>query len=378
MGDKIRLGLIGGGLSSFIGIVHRVAAYMGENYVLIGGVFDIDFDKGNQFAAQLELDAARSYPSLEIFIEEELALAEEERIQVVSILTPNFLHFEMAKKLVTAGFNVICEKPVTVTADEARSLEKLVQEKGVVFGLTHTYTGYPMIRQMKSMIAQGKIGRVQKVDAQYYQGWINQSIHQEEERKKVWRLNPKMSGLSCCMGDIGVHAFNLIEYTTGLEIDNVLADLDTLYPENELDVDGTTLLRMNNGSRGVITASQIATGEENNLSIAVYGDQGGLKWEQEHPMYLKHLIEGAPTQIYKPGNSYNSEFALESTKIAPGHPEGLFDAMGNIYNGVAAAIQGRPHRAGAFPTVHDGVRGMLFIEAVLSSNSQGQVWVKVS
>ena len=378
MGDKIRLGLIGGGLSSFIGIVHRVAAYMGENYVLTGGVFDIDFDKGNQFAAQLELDAARSYPSLEIFIEEELALAEEERIQVVSILTPNFLHFEMAKKLVTAGFNVICEKPVTVTADEARSLEKLVQEKGVVFGLTHTYTGYPMIRQMKSMIAQGKIGRVQKVDAKYYQGWINPSIHQEEERKKVWRLNPKMSGLSCCMGDIGVHAFNLIEYTTGLEIDNVLADLDTLYPENELDVDGTTLLRMNNGSRGVITASQIATGEENNLSIAVYGDQGGLKWEQEHPMYLKHLIEGAPTQIYKPGNSYNSEFALESTKIAPGHPEGLFDAMGNIYNGVAAAIQRRPHRAGAFPTVHDGVRGMSFIEAVLSSNSQGQVWVKVS
>jgi predicted dehydrogenase len=355
-----------------------VAAYMGENYVLTGGVFDIDFDKGNQFAAQLELDAARSYPSLDIFIEKELALAEEERIQVVSILTPNFLHFEMAKKLVSAGFNVICEKPITVTADEARSLEKLVQEKGVVFGLTHTYTGYPMIRQMKSMIAQGKIGRIQKVDAQYYQGWINPSIHQEEERKKVWRLNPKMSGLSCCMGDIGVHAFNLIEYTTGLEIDKVLADLDTLYPENELDVDGTTLLRMNNGSRGVITASQIATGEENNLSIAIYGDQGGLKWEQEHPMYLKHLIEGAPTQIYKPGNPYNSEFALESTKIAPGHPEGLFDAMGNIYNGVAAAIYGRPHRAGAFPTVHDGVRGMSFIEAVLSSSSQGQVWVKVS
>ena len=378
MGDKIRLGLIGGGLSSFIGIVHRVAAYMGENYVLTGGVFDVDFDKGNQFAAQLELDAARSYPSLEIFIEKELALAQEERIQVVSILTPNFLHFEMAKKLVSAGFNVICEKPITVTADEARSLEKLVQEKRVVFGLSHTYTGYPMIRQMKSMIAQGKIGRIQKVDAQYYQGWINPSIHQEKERKKVWRLNPKMSGLSCCMGDIGVHAFNLIEYTTGLEIDKVLADLDTLYPENELDVDGTTLLRMNNGSRGVITASQIATGEENNLSISVYGDKGGLKWEQEHPMYLKHLIEGAPTQIYKPGNTYNSDFALESTKIAPGHPEGLFDAMGNIYNGVAAAIQGKPHRAGAFPTVHDGVRGMSFIEAVLSSSSQGQVWVKVS
>ena len=378
MGDKIRLGLIGGGLSSFIGIVHRVAAYIGENYVLTGGVFDVDFDKGNQFAAQLELDAARSYPSLEIFIEKELALAQEERIQVVSILTPNFLHFEMAKKLVSAGFNVICEKPITVTADEARSLEKLVQEKRVVFGLSHTYTGYPMIRQMKSMIAQGKIGRIQKVDAQYYQGWINPSIHQEKERKKVWRLNPKISGLSCCMGDIGVHAFNLIEYTTGLEIDKVLADLDTLYPENELDVDGTTLLRMNNGSRGVITASQIATGEENNLSIAVYGDKGGLKWEQEHPMYLKHLIEGAPTQIYKPGNTYNSDFALESTKIAPGHPEGLFDAMGNIYNGVAAAIQGRPHRAGAFPTVHDGVRGMSFIEAVLSSSSQGQVWIKVS
>ena len=377
MEKRIRLGLMGGGLSSFIGIVHRIAAYMGENYTLVGGVFDIDHAKGNEFATQLGLDLSRSYDTIDYFIQQENQLPVDQRIQVVSILTPNFLHYEMAKKLVSAGFHVICEKPITVTVSEALDLQVLVQKYQVVFALTHTYTGYPMVRQMKEMIANGVIGRIQKVDAQYYQGWINPFIHDEEKRKGVWRLNPKMSGQSCCMGDIGVHAFNLIEYTTGLEVDEVLADLDTMYTDNPLDVDGSTLLRMKNGSKGIIRASQIATGEENNIIIAVYGEKGALKWEQEHPMYLKHLQEDQPAQIYKPGNGYNSAFAQESTKIAPGHPEGLFDAMGNIYKGVAQAINGKETRSGSFPTVNDGVRGMQFIEAVLSSSSQGQKWVQI-
>jgi len=232
-----------------------------------------------------------------------------------------------------------------------------------------------MVRQMREMIAQGEIGKVQKIDAQYYQGWINPFIHDAEKRSEVWRLDPKKAGQSCCMGDIGIHAFNLVEYATGLTIERVLGDIDTLYEDNVLDVDGTAIFRTHDGVRGIIRASQIATGEENNITVAVYGDKGGLKWEQENPTVLYHLKEGEPAQIYKPGNSYNQPFAQESTKLAPGHPEGLVDAMGNIYRGVAKAVRNQPHHEGAFPSVSDGVRGMKFVEAVLTSNREGQVWV---
>lgn len=372
---KIRLGLIGGGSNSFIGIVHRIAAYMGERYELIGGVFDSDYSSGVAFAEKLELDTSRTYKDLEAFVEGELALPPEQRVEVVSILTPNFLHYPMARQLVEAGFHVICEKPITITAQEAIELEHLVTQKGGVFCLTHTYTGYPMVRQMKAMIADGAIGKIQKLDAQYYQGWINPVIHEKDKRSQVWRLDPARSGQSCCFGDIGVHAFNLLEYTTGLQVEKVLADLDTLYDDNPLDVDGTALIRTKDGVKGVICASQIATGEENNISVAVYGDKGALKWEQEDPTYLTYMQEGKPAQIYRPGNPYTTDFAQESTKMAPGHPEGLFDAMGNIYEGTAKAIRGEEYREGAFPTVQDGVRGMKFIEAVLKSSKEGQVWV---
>lgn len=374
---KIRLGLIGGGPSSFIGIVHRIAAYMGEKYTLVGGAFSIDPEESVTFARDMELDPTRTHSDIDEFIKHETALPPEQRIEVVSVLTPNFLHFEMSKKLVQAGFHVVCEKPVTITAAEAVELAELVEEKQVVFCLTHTYTGYPMVRQMKAMIAEGAIGNIQKIDAQYYQGWINPFIHDKEKRNQIWRLDPKASGQSCCFGDIGVHAFNLLEYTTGLEIENVLADIDTLYEDNQLDVDGTALVRTKNGVKGVICASQIATGEENNIIVSVYGDKGGLKWEQENPTYLTYMLEGKPAQILKPGNPYNHAFALESTKIAPGHPEGLFDAMGNIYNGTALAVRNQPYREGAFPTINDGVRGMKFIEAVLESSKKGQVWVTI-
>lgn len=374
---KIRLGLIGGGANSFIGPVHRIAAYMGERYQLVGGVFDVDHKASMEFAEKLELDTSRTYSNIDELIEKESALPAHERIEVVSILTPNFLHYPMAAQLIKAGFHVICEKPITMKASEAVELEALTKEHGVVFCLTHTYTGYPMVRQMKTMIAEGVIGKVQKVDAQYYQGWINPFIHDKEKRSSIWRLDPAKSGQSCCYGDIGVHAFNLIEYTTGLKVEKVLADVNTLYEDNPLDVDGTTLIRTKEGVRGVICASQIATGEENNIKIAVYGDKGGLFWEQEHPTFLTHLKEGEPRQILKPGNPYTSDFAMESTKIAPGHPEGLFDAMGNIYAGTAQAIRGEAYRDGAFPNVEDGVRGMKFIEAVLLSSRNGQTWENI-
>jgi predicted dehydrogenase len=374
---RIRLGMIGGGHGSFIGILHRVAAYMGEDYNLVGGAFDVDYERAKQFANELELDLSRVYENIDVFIEKETALSADERIEAVVIVTPNFLHYEMAKKLITAGFNVICEKPVTTTAEEALDLERLVKEKNVVFALTHTYTGYPMVRQMKSMIAEGVIGKIQKIDAQYYQGWINPVIHDKAERSKVWRLDPEKAGISSCMGDIGVHAFNMIEYTTGLEVQKVLSDLNTLYDDNALDVDGTVLLRLNDDVRGVVRSSQIATGEENNLQIAVYGTKGGLKWEQENPNYLTYFKEGEPYQVLKPGHLYNSSFAQASTKMAPGHPEGIFDSMGNIYRGAASAIRNNETPEGAYPTIKDGVRGMQFIEATVASSKNGNTWTNL-
>ncbi len=374
---KIRMGMIGGGLNSFIGIVHRIAAYIGEEYTIVGGAFDTDYDQALKFANQLELDPSRTYPNIDTFIEKESALPENERIEVVVVVTPNFLHYPMAKQLIQAGFNVICEKPVTNTAAEAIELEELVNKHGVVFALTHTYTGYPMVRQMKTMIAEGVIGKVQKVDAQYYQGWINPVIHDKEKRAGVWRLDPAKAGQSCCMGDIGVHAFNMIEYTTGLTTTKVLADLNTLYEDNPLDIDGTAICAYNNGAKGLVRASQIATAEENSLSIAVYGTKGALKWEQENPNYLYHLPEGGIQQVLKPGHAYNGEFAKISTKMAPGHPEGIFDSMANLYLGAAKAIRGEKFLDGAFPGIRDGVRGMKFIEAVLHSSNNGNVWTEI-
>lgn len=377
MHKRIKLGMMGGGHNSFIGIVHRIAAYMGENYELIGGVFDSDFEQSKSFANSLQLDVSRTYADIDQFIAKESAKSAEEKIEVVIIVTPNFLHYEMAKKLISGGFHVICEKPVTTSSVEAIELQELIRQHQVVFALTHTYTGYPMVRQMKSMIARGDIGELQKVDAQYYQGWINPVIHDPYKRKNVWRLNPKVSGISCCMGDIGVHAFNMIEYAGGIQISKVLADLNNLYVDNPLDVDGTVLLRMENGARGVLRASQIATGEENNLRVAFYGNKGALKWEQENPTSLTWIKEGEPARILKPGNEYNSQFAKDSTKIAPGHPEGLFDAMGNIYSGAAKAIRGEEYHEGAYPTIIDGVRGMKFIESVVDSSNKENIWINI-
>lgn len=370
---RIKWGMLGGGHGAFIGIAHRIAAYMGERYELVGGAFDVDYEQGIAFAKNLELDTQRVYPNVETLISAENKLPLSDRMEVVSIVTPNFLHYPMAKKLLEGGFHVICEKPMTMTAAEAEELQSLVNQTGTHFCLTHTYTGYPMVRQMKTMIAEGEIGDIQRVDVQYYQGWINPFIHEKEKRKEVWRLDPEKSGISCCIGDIGLHAFNLAEYTTGLSVSRLLSDLNYLYEDNTLDVDGTILIRMGK-AKGVIRSSQIATGEENNLTIQVYGKNGGLKWCQENPTELILLKEGKPIQTLKPGNPYNAPLTMNSTKMAPGHPEGIFDAMGNIYKGMAKAIREEQPLAGEYPTVLDGVRGMQFIEKVVESNQDGNVW----
>ena len=376
--SKIRLGIAGGGPDSLIGIVHRIAAQMFDRYGLIGGVFDINAEKNTAFGAHLQLDPKRVYHDFDALIAGENALPPEERMEVISVLTPNFLHFPMAKKLLENNFHVICEKPLTTTYAEAQELEQIQAEKQAIFAVTYTYTGYPMVRQMKHMISEDQIGAIQRVDLQYYQGWINPIIHDPDKRANTWRLQPDQSGISCCVGDIGTHAFDMLEYVTGLKVTSILADLNTVYEDNAMDVDGTILVRLSNGAKGVIRVSQIATGEENNFQVAIYGRNGALKWEQENPNYLNHLTENQPYQILKRGNTYNSDFSQDGVKIPSGHPEGIFDAMGNIYKGVAKALRSEKYYAGEFPTMEDGLRGMHFIEQVVASHQQGNIWVPLN
>ena len=375
MPKKIRLGILGGGGDSLIGVLHRVASFINDNYEIVGAVFNPDFEKNIGFAKEIDIPTDRIYTDFDTLIEEELKLPEDQRIQVCSVQTPNFLHFPMAKKLLDNGFHVICEKPMTMDYAEAKTLQEAHRKSGKVFALTHTYTGNPMVRQMRQMIKNGELGKIHKVDARYYQGWINPIIHDKEKRSSVWRLDPTKAGISSCMGDIGVHAFNLLEYTTGLQVKSLLCDFNYLYEDNVMDVDGTVLVRMGDHVKGVVRASQVATGEENGLAIRIYGEKGGLVWEQENPNYLYFHTEGNPLQVYKPGHPYNSKLSLDGTKLPPGHPEGIFDSMANIYLGAAKAIRGEAHDDGEYPTMEDGVRGMNFIESTVRSHKEGSVWI---
>ncbi len=377
MPKKIRLGIIGGGGDSLIGVLHRVASFINDNYEIVGAVFNPDYEQNIAFAKEIDVPTNRIYKDFDTLIEEELKLPEEDRIQVCSVLTPNFLHFPMAKKLLDNGFHVICEKPMTMDYKEAKILQEAHKNSGKVFALTHTYTGYPMVRQMREMIKNGELGKIHKVDARYYQGWINTVIHDKEKRSSVWRLDPTKAGISSCMGDIGVHAFNMVEFTTGLQVKSLLCDFNYLYEDNQMDVDGTVLIRMGEHVKGVIRGSQVATGEENGLAIAIYGEKGALRWEQEKPNFLYKMSDTEPVQIYKPGHAYNSELSLGASKMPPGHPEGIFDSMANIYLGAAKAIRGEKYNDGEFPTMEDGVRGMNFIEGTVASHKQGNVWVEM-
>lgn len=372
------MGMIGGGIGAFIGDAHRRASRICNDFELVGGVFDIDFEKSKQFAKIEGISAERCYKSVDTLIKSELALPADKRMEVVTIVTPNALHYSFAKSLLSNGFHLVCEKPMTMTVKEAIDLEKLVTKNKLTFALTHTYTGYPMIRQMRDLIAKGVLGTIQRIDAQYYQGWINSIIHGTGSRiTGVWRLDPKQAGASSCMGDIGVHAFNLIEYTTGLEVKEVLSDLNPVKEGIQLDLDGTVLLRFSKNLKGVIRASQVCGGEENNLTIAVYGSKASLKWAQENPNYLYMLSDSEPTKIFKPAHGYNDQFAEASHTMPAGHPEGFYEALANIYKGTAKSIRGEKFTPGEFPTVHDGVRGMKFIHSVVDSNKEGNIWVKV-
>ena len=376
MAEKIRLGILGGGGNSLVGILHRIAASMHDKYDIVGGVFSRDMNSNVEFANNIGISSDRVYENCGSMIEKELGLPSDKRIQAVAILTPNFLHHSMAKSLLENGFHVICEKPLTTTYQQAKELRSLVKESGLVFAVTYTYTGYSTIRKIREMISNGAIGEVQKVDAQYYQGWINPIIHQSDTRMDTWRLDPEKSGISCCIGDIGTHAFDMLEYLTHLKIDKVLADLNYLYDDNKMDIDGSILIRCTNGVKGIIRASQIATGENNNFVIMIYGKKGGIKWEQENPRVLNYMLEGEEVQIIE-SEKINTDLLSDDAVLPPGHPDEIFDAMANIYNGAAKAINKEDYNEGEFPTIIDGVRGMNFIESVVESHNKGNVWISL-
>ena len=377
MSNKIKLGFVGGGNDSLIGVLHKVAAVMFDRYHLVGGVFSSNREVNFKTANDLNLDQSRIYNDYEEMIDAESKIDLYEKIEVVCILTPNFLHFPMAKKFLENGFHVICEKPLSISLKQAQELKSIKDSKNLVFAVTHTYTGYPMVRQMTKMISEGIIGDIQRVDSTYFQGWINDIIHDKDKRNSTWRLNPEVSGISSCLADIGTHAFNMLELVCGMKVKKILADLNNLYDDNPLDIDVSVLVRMENGCKGTIRSTQIATGLENNLNIGIYGSKGSLSWEQENPNYLYYYTDDKPLQVLKPGHPYNSKISLDGTKLPAGHPEGIFDAMGNIYRGVARAIRGEKNEKGEFPTIEEGVRGMDFIEKAVKSNENGNIWLEL-
>jgi predicted dehydrogenase len=380
---KLKMGMVGGGPGAFIGEVHRKASRMDGQIELVAGAFDIDPEKSKQMGQQLYLDPRRTYGTYKEMIDAELSLPEGERIDFVSVTTPNNWHFPIARDFLKAGFHIMCEKPMTFNVQEARQLQKLVQKTGKVFGLMHNYTGYPMVKLARDLVRGGDLGDIRKIVVQYPQGWLATALEKTGHMQASWRTDPKQSGGAGCMGDIGTHAENLSEYITGLKITQLCADLTIFVKGRLLDDDGNCLLRFNNGARGILHASQISIGEENNLAIWIYGEKKSLEWHQEHPNYLYVKEPDGPLQVWRRGNGYvaaKSAAAGRATRLPSGHPEAFFEAFANTYcnfaDTVRAALAGETpdDLALDFPKVEDGLRGMLFIETVLASAKSKQKW----
>ena len=379
MNDKLKMGMVGGGIDSFIGAVHREAALMDGQIEFVAGALSSNPEKALASAKELMLSENRSYTSWQEMLEQELSLPEAKRIDFVAIVTPNHVHFPVAKAFVEAGFNVICDKPMTLTLAEALELTRLVNDNDVVFALTHNYTGYPMVKQAQHMAKTGEIGDLLKVVVEYPQGWLLKPIEKEGHKQASWRTDPNQSGVANCMGDIGSHCENLVHYVTGLEIDKLCADLTAL-GDRVLDNDGNILLRLTGNIPGILYASQISSGEENNLRIRVYGTKGSLEWRQEEPNNLWHRANDQPAKLLRRGNSYLCEAAQRASRLPAGHPEGFIEAFANIYMNAAECIMSKKMGVSPtalqqdFPDVVDGARGMAFIESAVASGASKEKW----
>jgi len=374
------MGMVGGGKDAFIGAVHRIAANMDGQVEFCCGALSVNPEVGRESGKALFLDDDRIYSDYKEMIEKESQLPEGVRMDFLTIVTPNFAHFAPAMMALDHGFHVVIEKPIALSLDEAKQLQQKVDETGLVLCLTHTYSGYPMVKQARQMVKDGQLGAIRKVMVEYPQGWLSTLTEKEGNAGAAWRTDPAKSGKSGCMGDIGTHAAQLAEYISGLKINRLCADLNIVVPGRGLDDDGNVLLKFDNGSNGVLIASQIAAGEENALKIKVYGEKGGLEWHQMDPntLILKWLDQ--PAQIYRTGNPYLSDIAKHNTRVPGGHPEGYLEAFGNIYRNFALTISAlkkgeQPTEAMLdFPRVEDGVRGMAFIENVVASSQSDLKW----
>jgi len=379
--------MVGGGQGAFIGAVHRAAAALDGQIELVAGAFSSDAVRSRESGAALHLAPARCYASYAEMFAAEAKLPLGDRIDFVSIVTPNFLHFPVAKAALGYGFHVVCDKPMTFNLAEARELTAIVKKSGLLFGLTHNYTGYPLVKEARARVRSGQLGAIRKVVVEYPQGWLASKLESSGQKQADWRTDPKRAGASCCMGDIGTHAENLAEYITGLRIETLCADLSTFIPGRPLDDDGNVLLRFASASgeppaKGLLHASQISVGEENGLNIRVYGEKGGLRWRQEEPNTLELLWPDRPAERVRTGVGALSPEAAHASRLPAGHPEGFLEAFANLYRNFAASLRARldgtPPTAFDldFPGVEDGVRGMAFIETVVASSASKEKWVK--
>lgn len=375
---RLRMGMVGGGRDAFIGAVHRMAARLDGEYEIVAGCFSSNPEKSRLSGEDLFLDPSRIYSSFEEMALGEAALPESERIDCVSIVTPNYLHFPVAKAFLEAGIHVICDKPMTLDLEEARALKTIVEETGLVFALTHNYTGYPMIKEARYRVRSGELGEILKVVVEYPQGWLLKPIDQEGHKQAEWRTDPARAGSSSCLGDIGTHAENIIHYVTGLEIEALCAEFSTFVDGRQLEDDANLLVRYKGGAKGILYASQISVGEDNNLSFRIYGSKGSIEWHQEDPNELILKFADAPRQILRRGHPYLSEVASQSSRIPPGHPEAFIEAFANVYREAARAVQDHCHGQKSadydFPTVEDGLRGMKFLQNAVASARSETKW----
>jgi predicted dehydrogenase len=381
MNRKLRFGMIGGGRGAFIGAVHRIAAQMDGKAELVAGAFSSDAERSHVSGADLFLDPARVYGSYEEMARAESAAPLDSRLDFIVIVTPNHQHFPPAKLFLESGFNVVCDKPVTFNLAEARALKKIVVKSKKVFALTHNYTGNVMVKQARDMVRAGELGDIRKIVVEYPQGWLSTHLEASGQKQASWRTDPKRSGAAGCIGDIGTHAENLAHYVAGLSIDSLCADLTTFVKGRKLDDDGNILVRYKGGAKGVLHASQISVGDENNLNLRVYGTKAAVEWYQEHPNELIVKFPDKPRQIWRRGNGYVGTRAGSFTRVPAGHPEGYLEAFGNIYReafrAIEAEVSGQPQpKELDFPTIDDGVEGMAFIETAVKSSKLGAKWVK--
>jgi predicted dehydrogenase len=382
MNRKLRFGMIGGGRGAFIGGVHRIAAQMDGQSELVAGAFSSDPKRSKESGADLFLDPARVYGSYAEMAKAEACRLASDRLDFVVIVTPNFQHFPAAKLFLESGFNVVCDKPVTISVAEAKKLRAIVRKTGRIFVLTHNYTGNAMVKQARDLVRNGTLGEVRKVVVEYPQGWLSTALEKSGQKQAGWRTDPKKSGSAGCVADLASHAENLARYITGLRIESLCADLTSFVGGRKLDDDANILLRFEGGAKGVLHSSQVSVGEENNLNLRVYGTKASIEWWQEHPNELIVKYPDEPRRIWRRGNGYVSPAAQACTRVPFGHPEGYLEAFGNIYReafrAIAAEVAAKKPPADLdFPTIDDGVEGMVFIETAVRSHRRGARWMLV-